>query len=309
MGIIRSILLATSEKRWLREQVTRLWVVRRTVSRFMPGETLEDALAAACVLRENGLGTVFTYLGENVADSTEAARVTEHYLTVLDRLRERGLQTEISVKLTHLGLDLDPALAETNLARLIEHAGPKSVVWIDMESSHYVEPTLALYRRARRAYPNVGVCLQAYLYRTGEDLESLIRLGAAVRLVKGAYREPAEIAFPRKKDVDENFFALSRRLLSQEARRAGVRAAIATHDPKLIRRVQEYAFEQGLNKHTLEFQMLYGIQRALQLRLARDGWRSITLIAYGTYWFPWFMRRLAERPANALFVIRNLLAF
>jgi proline dehydrogenase len=272
----------------------------------MPGETLDDALSAARVLRDGGLGTVFTYLGENVTDENEAHEVTRHYLEVLRRVREMGLGTEISVKLTHLGLDVSPDLCYENLKRLIEREDPQKVVWIDMESSGYVDRTLDLYRAARRAFPNVGVCVQAYLLRTAKDLDSLIALGSAVRLVKGAYLEPPDRAFRRKKDVDENFLALGRRLLSDEARRSGVRAAIATHDRKLIRRLIEYAKSQKLSKERLEFQMLYGIQRAEQFRLAREGFRSIALIAYGNYWFPWFMRRLAERPANALFVVRNL---
>jgi proline dehydrogenase len=306
MSVIRSALLAASQNNWLREKAARFWFVRRAVSRFMPGETLEDALASALGIEKQGLGTVFTYLGENVSDPREATAVKDHYLTVLEQVRNSGLKTEISVKLTHLGLDLSTELCASNLTRLIEAAGRDSVVWVDMESSEYVDRTLEIFRCARKEHPNVGLCLQAYLYRTAEDLASLIPLGAAVRLVKGAYREPPEIAFPRKRDVDENYFQLTRQLLSGEARKAGVRPAIATHDPKLIRRIQDYALAQGLGKDCLEFQMLYGIQTALQHRLAREGWRSIILIAYGSCWFPWFMRRLAERPANVLFVIRNL---
>jgi proline dehydrogenase len=177
-----------------------------------------------------------------------------------------------------------------------------------MEASSYVDATLGLYRRARLAYPNVGVCLQAYLYRTADDLAALLPLGPAIRLVKGAYNEPPDRAFPRKRDVDENFFALAQQLLSDYARRAGVHAAIATHDRKLIGRVIGFAESNRIPRDRFEFQMLYGIQRAEQYRLAREGWRSIVLIAYGSYWFPWFMRRLAERPANVLFVARNLLS-
>ena len=224
------------------------------------------------------------------------------------RIRARGLKTEVSVKLTQLGLDLGAEVCYANLKGIIERADRESVVWIDMEASNYVDLTLELYRRARRTYPNVGVCLQAYLYRTEEDLNSLIPLGAAMRLVKGAYQEPRAIAFPRKRDVDENFFALSKQLLSDAARAAGVRAAIATHDTRLIRRLIEFAESQKLGKNSVEFQMLYGIQRAEQERLAREGWRCIVLIAYGSYWFPWFMRRLAERPANLRFAVRNLWA-
>ena len=274
----------------------------------MPGETVSDALAAAAALREQSIGTIFTQLGENVSDHTEAEKVTVHYLDVLDRIRSQGLRTEVSVKLTQLGLDLNPELCYTNLSRIVEHAGTRSVVWIDMEASNYVDPTLALYRRAKQAYANVGVCLQAYLFRTTQDLASLIPLGAAIRLVKGAYNEPPDVAFSRKKDVDENYFALAKQLLGDEARARGVRAAMATHDQKLIHRITEFAASRGLSKDSLEFQMLYGIQRAEQHRLAQEGWNSIVLVAYGSFWFPWFMRRLAERPANAVFVIRNLLA-
>ena len=305
---MRSFFLTCSQSRWLREQAPRYGFVRRTVSRFMPGETVSDALAAAAALREQSIGTVFTQLGENVSDPTEAEQVTVHYLDVLDRIRSQGLHTEVSVKLTQLGLDLDPELCYKNLARVIEHAGTRSVVWIDMEASHYVDPTLTLYRRAKLAYPNVGVCLQAYLFRTAQDLASLVPLGAAIRLVKGAYNESPEVAFPRKKDVDENYFALAKQLLGDEARARGVRAAMATHDQKLIHRITEFAASREVSKDCLEFQMLYGIQRGEQRRLAQEGWNSIVLVAYGSFWFPWFMRRLAERPANAVFVIRNLLA-
>jgi proline dehydrogenase len=274
----------------------------------MPGETLDDALAAARELKKLSIGTVFTHLGENIGDPAEAERVTRHYLEVLNRVCALGLGTEVSVKLTQLGLDLDQELCYSNLAKVIEHAGSNSVVWIDMEASSYVDATLELYRRARLAYPNVGVCLQAYLYRTADDLAALLPLGPAIRLVKGAYNEPPDRAFPRKRDVDENFFALAQQLLSDYARRAGVHAAIATHDRKLIGRVIGFAESNRIPRDRFEFQMLYGIQRAEQYRLAREGWRSIVLIAYGSYWFPWFMRRLAERPANVLFVARNLLS-
>lgn len=306
MSVIRSALLAASQNHWLREKAARFWFVRRAVSRFMPGETLQDALASALGIEKQGLGTVFTYLGENVRDPREATAVKDHYLTVLEQVRKSGLKTEISVKLTHLGLDLNTELCASHLDQLIQAAGRDSVVWVDMESSAYVDRTIEIFRCVRQAHPNVGLCLQAYLYRTAEDLASLIPLGAAIRLVKGAYCEPPEIAFPRKRDVDENYFRLTQQLLSEEARRAGVRVALGTHDPKLIGRIQNYVLAQGLGKSCLEFQMLYGIQTALQHRLAREGWRSIVLIAYGSYWFPWFMRRLAERPANVLFVLRNL---
>jgi proline dehydrogenase len=308
MAILRNVLLAGSQSRWLRERATRYGFVRRAVSRFMPGEEPEDALAAACELQKLRISTVFTRLGENITDERESIRVADYYLDLLQRIRELALTGELSIKLTQLGLDLSPALCYENLRRIVDGAGPGRVVWIDMEASNYVDLTLDLYRRARAAFSNVGVCLQAYLYRTQADLQSLLPLGPAIRLVKGAYRESPDRAFPRKSDVDENFFALTKKLFGEEARRAGARAAIGTHDLRLIRRTEEYARTIGLSRDSYEFQMLYGIQRQEQLRLARDGYTPKVLISYGNYWFPWYMRRLAERPANVLFVLRTLLS-
>ena len=308
MGVMRSILLAGSQNTWLRERLPRYGFMRKAVTRFMPGEEVSDALAAARKLQEVGIATVFTRLGENVTDAAEAESVTAHYLGVLDQIQSSGLTSEVSVKLTQLGLDLNKELCYANVARINARAGPGSTVWIDMEASNYVDVTLELFRRVRANHPKAGVCLQAYLYRTAADLSTLIPLGAAIRLVKGAYQEPANVAFPRKRDVDENFFALSKQLLSEEARHAGVRAAIATHDTNLIRRIADYAAAQGVSKDDYEFQMLYGIQRAEQIRLAQSGWKSVVLVAYGAYWFPWYMRRLAERPANVFFVLRNMLS-
>jgi len=306
MSMLRALLLAGSRNRWLRERAPHYRFVRRTVERFIPGETLEAALQAGLILQEQGIGTVFTYLGENVTDTREAEAVAEHYVEVLARIRDWPQPAEISVKLTQLGLDVDPELCSANLWRLLKAAAPHQMVWIDMESSPYVDMTLEIYRQARTAYPNVGVCLQSYLRRTERDLLSLLPLGPAIRLVKGAYQEPPELAFPRKRDVDANFFALARRLLSEEARRNGVRAAMATHDRRLIRRIAEFAAASGIPPAETEFQMLYGIQREEQRRLAREGYRMLVLISYGSFWFPWFMRRLAERPANLFFLLRHL---
>ncbi|HWY27133.1 MAG TPA: proline dehydrogenase family protein [Candidatus Angelobacter sp.] len=305
MTMLRRSLLKASQSPWLRERAPRYGFMRRTVTRFMPGEDAADALAASRRLAENGIATVLTHLGENVADRAEAEAVTLHYLDLIERIRSAALPAEVSVKLTQLGLDLDREFCYANLAKLIENTPAEKTLWIDMEQSPYVDATLELYRRARKSHRNVGVCLQAYLYRTEKDLDALIPLGASLRLVKGAYNEPAEIAFPKKNDVDENYFHLTQRLLSPEARRAGVRAAIATHDRILIRRLTTWAAAQGITNAQLEFQMLYGIQRAEQLRLAQEGYRSAVLISYGSFWFPWFMRRLAERPANILFLARN----
>ncbi len=311
MNLTRRILVKASESRWLRERAPRLGFVRGAAARFMPGEKPEDALAAARLLAENGITSLLTQLGENIAERAEAEAVTSHYLNLLDLIRTVNLPAEVSVKLTQLGLDLDREFCFANLATLIERsreAAPaaEKVLWIDMEQSAYVEATLELYARARESHRNTGVCVQAYLRRTEKDVESLVSMGAAVRLVKGAYSEPAEIAFPKKEDVDENYFRLAQTLLSPEARRAGVRAVMATHDRKLIARITEWTAAQGIRKGQLEFAMLFGIQRAEQLRLAREGYRSGVLISYGSFWFPWFMRRLAERPANVLFLVRNL---
>jgi proline dehydrogenase len=305
MSLLRRSLLVASRNAWLRERAPRYRAVKRTAERFLPGENAEDALVAARRLAESGVGAILTHLGENVSDRAEAEAVTQHYLGVLERIRAAGPPVEISVKLTQLGLDLGAEFCFANLARLMEHLPGGKTLWLDMEQSAYVDATLELYRRARATHSNVGVCVQAYLYRTERDVERLVEVGAAVRLVKGAYNEPAEIAFPKKKDVDENFFRLGQMLLGPEALRAGVRAAIGTHDRAMIARLTDWAAAQGIAKDQIEFQMLYGIQRAEQARLAREGYRSSVLINYGSYWFPWFMRRMAERPANVLFLARN----
>jgi proline dehydrogenase len=305
MGLLRRGILMAAQSPWMRDHAPRYGFMRRTVARFMPGEDVQDALAAARALASSGVQSVFTHLGENITDRAEASQVTQHYLDVNRRIQAARLPAEISVKLTQLGLDLDPEFCYGNLAALVENTPDEKVLWIDMEQSPYVDVTLELYRRARMAHANVGICLQAYLYRTEKDLDTLIPMGAAIRLVKGAYNEPAEIAYPVKKDVDENYLHLAQRLLSPEARRARVRAAIATHDRALIAKLAGWAESQGVPKTQLEFQMLYGIQRAEQLRLAQAGYRSAVLIAYGSFWYPWFMRRLAERPANVLFLARN----
>jgi len=305
---MRSLLLAAAQNRWLREHASRYWFVRGTVSRFMPGETFDAALSAAEALRSKRIGTVFTHLGENVKDSAEAQQVTEHYLEVLRRIKESGLQAEISVKLTQLGLDLSPDLCFEHLKAIVERAPKDSIVWVDMEASNYVDATLDLYRRALTAHPNVGICLQAYLHRTKDDLAKLLPLRPSIRLVKGAYDEPPEIAFARKQDVDESYFELGKQMLRAKKENRCVRAAFGTHDVALMRRLADFAAAEGFGKKDFEVQMLYGIQRAEQERLASEGCTSIVLVAYGSYWYPWFVRRLAERPANLWFMVRNVFA-
>jgi proline dehydrogenase len=305
---MRSMLLAASQNTWLRENAVKFPFVRRSVSRFMPGETLDEAVAAAQGLLQKKIGTVFTHLGENVADREEAGHVTEHYLEVLDRIHRTSLSTEISVKLTQLGLDLSPDFCFENLERIIQRENGNATVWVDMEASNYVDATLNIYKRALKNHSNVGICLQAYLYRTKKDLADMLPLRPSIRLVKGAYKEPASVAIPKKADVDENYFMLAAEMLRAAAAARCARAAFGTHDVALIRRLGDFVVQQGMAKSALEVQMLYGIQRAEQERLAQEGCRSIVLVAYGTYWYPWFVRRLAERPANVWFLLRNVFA-
>jgi proline dehydrogenase len=308
MALMRSVLLAASQSAWLRDNAVKFPFVRRSVSRFMPGETLDAALFAAQGLLQKKIGSVFTHLGENVADRAEARSVTDHYLEVLGCIQQAGLPTEISVKLTQLGLDLSSDLCSENLEHILRAEKRDAIVWVDMEASNYVDVTLDLYKRALKNHPNVGICLQAYLYRTKKDIADLFPMRPSIRLVKGAYKEPANTAFPKKADVDENYFSLAQDLLRAKQGGTCVRTAFGTHDVPLIRRMADFLAGQGIAKGEFEVQMLYGIQRAEQERLAQEGYRSGVLVAYGTYWYPWFVRRLAERPANVWLLLRNVFA-
>lgn len=273
----------------------------------MPGEELAAALTAATDLAAVGIGSVLTQLGEQVATRQEAARVRDHYLDVLAQIRERRLPCELSVKLTHLGLDLDPATCRADLeavARAAVDSG--SFLWIDMEESRYVDATLEMFRSLRAARLQVGVCLQAYLRRTPADLDALVALQPAIRLVKGAYNEPAAVAYPLKRDVDIAYLALADRLLDRAAR-APARPVFGTHDMRLVKRIRERATALQVAMGGYEVHMLYGIRSSDQRALAREGVRVRVLISYGTHWFPWYMRRLAERPANVWFVVRHLI--
>jgi len=307
MSVMRNVLLAGSTNAWLRDRATKAAFVRRAVSAFMPGETIDEALRAAGELTRDGITTILTRLGENITRVEEAEEVTQHYFEVLDKVAAAGLDAQVSVKPTQLGLDQDPAICRTNLDRLIERTEARNTfLWIDMEGSPYVDPTLELYRYGRARSPRIGVAIQAYLFRTAKDVESLIPLGSAIRIVKGAYLEPPDIAFPRKADVDENFFRLCIRLLQPDAIQAGCLLHIATHDMALVERLTAWIKANDIPASAYEFAMLYGIQRGHQLRMAQEGKRLRVLISYGEYWFPWYMRRLAERPANVWFVAKNL---
>ena len=307
MSIARSIILKASDSIWLREHGTKAPFVRRAVARFMPGETFDDMLGAARAMTELGVAGVFTRLGENVKDRAEADEVAAHYLDGIARVRALGQSCEPSIKLTQLGLDIDREFAYAHALRLAQAAHEAgSYFWVDMEQSTYVDVTLDIVRRLREEVPEVGVCLQAYLMRTGDDLKDITRRGIGVRLVKGAYKEPPNVAYPVKADVDENYYALAQSMLGTESRAAGSRAVFGTHDVALIARIRRHGAGAGIPPSQYEFHMLYGIQRAEQLRLARDGAAVRVLIAYGSYWFPWYMRRLAERPANVWFVAKSL---
>ena len=306
--MLRSTLLRVSENEWCKEKLPRYGVVKRAVRRFMPGETLDDALDAAERMERNGIPTLITCLGENVADEAEANAVADHYVAAASTVAARGLDAELSVKPTHLGLDLGIAVAERTIRRVTEAAEAMgNWVWLDMEYSRYVDPTLELYRSIRADHAKFGICLQAYLYRTPADLESLIPLGPGIRLVKGAYAEPPDMAIPEKPAVDQAFFDLAVRMLADDAQQAGMRAGFATHDGTLIRRIEAWALGKGLDPGAYECQMLYGIAQEEQKRLARQDKLVRVLISYGEHWFPWYVRRLAERPANLGFVLRSFL--
>ena len=306
MSATRALLLAASQNRWLREHASRYAFVKKSVSRFMPGETLADAIGAARALKAKKIQTVLTHLGENIFDAKEAEQVAAHYIQVLDDVHAQNLETEISVKLTQLGLDLSPELCEQNLRRLFAAENPARTLWIDMEASGYVDATLSIYRKLLAEHANAGICLQAYLHRTESDLESLLPMKPSIRLVKGAYSEPPEIALGKKAAIDANYFAIAQKMLREQVKGIVHRAAFATHDSNLIRQITDFAVAEHIAKAEVEFQMLYGIQRAEQERLANGGWRSGVLIAYGDFWYPWFVRRLAERPANVWLLLRNL---
>jgi proline dehydrogenase len=309
MGLMRSLLLTASESQWLRQRAPGWWFVKKAVRRFMPGERLEDALAAAAELRQHGIAAVLTQLGENVNDPVNASEVTRHYIEVLAKIGASKLDCQISVKLTQLGLDVDEARCYDNLRSIALSAkGRGTFVWIDMEQHTHVEATLGIHRRLLSEFPNSGVCLQAYLYRTAGDLASLIPLGGGVRLVKGAYREPASVAYPRKRDVDRNFLALAKMMIGPDARAAGLRAVFGTHDRRLIGDIENHIGATSEMAEACEFHLLFGIKRTEQIRLAREGHRVRALISYGGQWFPWYMRRLAERPANVLFVAKSMLS-
>ena len=300
--MLRSLLLYLSEREFPKRLLTRHALGRRLAARFIAGEELEDALLAVRRLNAEGFAATLDYLGESVHDAGTAQEACQVYLTLLDRLAAERLNSHVSIKLTQLGLAIDEGLACRNLAKICERAARyHNFARVDMEGSAFTEATLRVFRAVNAPRDVLGIAIQSYLHRSEKDVEDLRNCGVRVRLVKGAYKEPPEIAFPRKADVDRNFQHLTELLLA-----SGAYHAIATHDERLIFAAQEFARRQRLSRDSFEFQLLYGIRRQLQRDLLRQGWRVRIYVPYGRQWYPYFMRRLAERPANLLFLIRNV---
>jgi proline dehydrogenase len=304
---VRRFLLWCARNQWLRTHVPRLPFARRAVGRFMPGETMDDALRAAGALQATGMPALFTRLGENLTQLAQADEVVAHYHELIGRFARWGLHPEISPKLTQLGLDLDPEVTFHHTLALARHAeAVGSHLWIDMEDSSYVDRTVNLYVRLLEAQPGVGLCLQAYLRRTPDDVERLRPLGASIRLVKGAYDEPSAVAYRDKREVDAAYRELAVAMLPDVAS-GRLRLGLGTHDVRLIREVARVAEAGGLARDAFEVQMLYGIRVDQQRQLHAEGYRVRILIAYGDYWYPWYVRRLAERPANLWFAMRQMI--
>jgi proline dehydrogenase len=301
--MLRAILLELAKSSRLRRWITSHPTTRRMASRFVPGEELALAIEAARACNRAGMSVSLDHLGENVGTREDAVRARGAYVEALERIAAERVDANVSLKLTHLGLDLGEDFCAEQLravTRCAESLG--NFVRVDMEGSAYTERTLRLVQQARAESAAVGTVIQAYLYRSDEDIRALVAIGCRIRLVKGAYKEPPQIAFRRKKEVDANFIKLVKILLP-----SGIYHALATHDPKMIEAAIRFAAEQNITKDKFEFQMLYGIRTDLQNQLARQGYRVRVYIPFGKDWFPYFMRRLAERPANLVFFARNLL--
>jgi len=301
--MLRALLLELAKSSRLRRWITSNGTTRRLAQRFVPGEDLSATLEAARRSNQAGMTVSLDHLGENVLSREDAERARQAYTNALDRIAAENLNANVSLKPTHLGLDLGDEFCAEQLRMVTQRAAALgNFVRVDMEGSAYTDRTLRIVKQARAETPAVGTVIQAYLYRSEKDIQDLLGIGCRIRLVKGAYKEPAKIAFPRKKDVDANYVKLMQLLLSSE-----IYHALATHDPNMIDATTHFAAERGIPKDKFEFQMLYGIRTDLQNRLVREGYRVRVYIPFGQDWFPYFMRRLAERPANLLFFARNLL--
>lgn len=306
---LRQVLVYLSRARWARQLISGWSLSWRVASRFIAGSDREAAVAITRALNANGMMVTLDYLGESCTSAEEAIQAREEILLLLDDINRHQLNANVSIKPSQLGLQIDPALTLDNVRHLVKKAEEVgNFIRIDMEDTPTTDATLNVYRelRHRDGLNNVGVVIQSYLYRSESDIEQLIEDGARVRLCKGAYAEPAEVAFPQKADVDANYLNLSRLLLSGKARANGVYPAFATHDPNMIDDIKRYIHTNNIPRDAFEFQMLYGIRRDLQENLVREGYRVRIYVPYGTAWYPYFVRRLAERPANLWFFISNL---
>jgi proline dehydrogenase len=301
--MLRSILLKLSESARFAHWFTTNSTTHRMAQRFVPGETLEEAIAAARACNDAGMFASLDYLGENVATTADAQRARDSYLEIFERIAKEKLHANVSCKLTQLGLDLNTDFCQGLVVSIVEFAARyDNFLRVDMEGSAYTQRTIELVKRVRSKNPAVGTVIQAHLYRSERDIHDLLAYGCRIRLCKGAYKEFPEVAYPRKKDVDANFVLLMQILLP-----SGFYHAIATHDPRMIAETIRCAAAKHISKDDFEFQMLYGVRTDLQRRLVKDGYRLRIYIPYGKDWFPYFMRRLAERPANVGFLLRNFL--
>jgi proline dehydrogenase len=303
--VTRSALLYLSRREGLKDLVTRFRFFKKLTTRFVAGENIEETIEAIRHLNALGCSASFDHLNESVNSAAETEGEVREYLEILKRIDETGINSNVSIKLTQFGLEIDPELAYQNARRVVEDAARRgNFVRIDMEGGNVTQATIDLFKRLRGEFGlnDVGIVLQTYLYRTMDDARDLLQIPARIRLCKGAYKEPKEIAYPDKRDVDANYLRVMELLLS-----SGVYHGIATHDPKMINATIKFAKREGIGKEAFEFQMLYGVRRELQARLARDGYNMRVYVPYGKHWYPYFMRRLAERPANVWFMLKNLL--
>jgi proline dehydrogenase len=302
--LIRSALSYLARQEGLKDFAARFRLFKKLTTRFVAGETIDEAVAAIREINAEGCSASFDHLNESVANPAEAEAEVQEYLEILARIDETGIKSNVSIKLTQFGLELDPELAYRNArAVVVEAARRGNFVRVDMEASSVTQATLDIFKRLRAEFElnDVGIVLQSYLRRTFDDAAALLELPARVRICKGAYNEPPEVAFPDKKDTDENYVRVMQLLLL-----SGTYHGIATHDPQMIEATIDFAKRQGIGKEAFEFQMLYGVRRDLQRQLAKDGYHVRVYVPYGKHWYPYFMRRLAERPANVWFVLKNL---
>ncbi len=305
--MLRSFFLYLSQAAWAKNVIMKIRPARRSAHRFVAGDTLAEAIEVVRRLNASGLEVTLDHLGESVTDEAGARQATQAYFEMIDAIAANGVRATLSLKLTQLGLNIHESLCVENLRCILERAqATTNHVTIDMESSDYTDATLKVYRALRQEFANVGIVIQAYLYRSEADMKALAQEGAFVRLCKGAYKEPPDRAFPDKADVDANYVRLTQLFLTPEARAAGAYLGIATHDEKMINAAKSYISAHDVPYNTFEFQMLYGIRPRLQEQLRDDGFKMRIYAGYGTEWYPFYMRRLAERPANVWFILSNL---